>query len=87
MVSYGADYLYISQADNGALVFGGHIDGFNSYTQRGQFANVQTVAESAAALIPSISRLRLPSPLGRHSGHDAGTEVRSFAARRSETCI
>jgi len=59
VVSYGADYLYISQADNGALVFGGHIDGFNSYTQRGQFANVQTVAESAVALIPSISRLRL----------------------------
>jgi sarcosine oxidase subunit beta len=40
-------------------VFGGHIDGFNTYTQRGQFPKVQTVAECAVALMPSISRLRL----------------------------
>jgi sarcosine oxidase subunit beta len=59
VVSLGADYLYISQSDKGSLVFGGHIDGFNSYTQRGQFPKVQTAAEAAVALIPSISRLRL----------------------------
>jgi sarcosine oxidase subunit beta len=40
-------------------VFGGHIDGFNTYTQRGQFPKVQTVAECAVALMPCISRLRL----------------------------
>src|SRR5580658_4158267 len=59
VLSFGAELFYISQSDKGGLVFGGHIDGFNSYTQRGQFAKVQTVAECAVALIPSISRLRL----------------------------
>ena len=59
VLSFGAELFYISQSDKGGLVFGGHIDGFNSYTQRGQFPKVQTVAESAVALIPSISRLRL----------------------------
>ena len=59
VISFGAELFYISQSDKGGLVFGGHIDGFNSYTQRGQFHKVQTVAECAVALIPSISRLRL----------------------------
>jgi heterotetrameric sarcosine oxidase beta subunit len=59
VISFGAELFYISQSDKGGLVFGGHIDGFNAYTQRGQFPKVQTVAECAVALIPSISRLRL----------------------------
>ena len=59
VVSFGADLFYISQSDRGGLVFGGHIDGFNSYTQRGQFPKVQTVAECAVALMPLISRLRV----------------------------
>jgi len=59
VISFGAELFYISQSDKGGLVFGGHIDGFNSYTQRGQFPKVQEVAECAVALIPSISRLRL----------------------------
>jgi methylglutamate dehydrogenase subunit A len=59
VVSFGAELFYISQSDKGGMVFGGHIDGFNSYTQRGQFPKIQTVAECAVALIPSMSRLRL----------------------------
>jgi methylglutamate dehydrogenase subunit A len=59
VVSFGAELFYISQSDKGGLVFGGHIDGFNSYSQRGQFPKVQSVAECAVALIPSISRLKL----------------------------
>ena len=59
VISFGAELFYISQSDKGGLVFGGHIDGFNTYTQRGQFPKVQDVAECAVALIPSISRLRL----------------------------
>jgi heterotetrameric sarcosine oxidase beta subunit len=59
VISFGAELFYISQSDKGGLVFGGHIDGFNSYTQRGQFPKVQEVAECAVALMPSISRLRL----------------------------
>ena len=59
VISFGAELFYISQSDKGGLVFGGHIDGFNTYTQRGQFQKVQTVAECAVALMPCISRLRL----------------------------
>ena len=59
VISFHAELFYISQSDKGGLVFGGHIDGFNSYTQRGQFAKVQEVAQCAVALIPSVSRLRL----------------------------
>jgi sarcosine oxidase subunit beta len=59
VVSFGAELFYISQSDKGGLVFGGHIDGFNTYTQRGQFPKVQTVAECAVAVMPCVSRLRL----------------------------
>jgi methylglutamate dehydrogenase subunit A len=59
VITFGAEHFYISQSDKGGLVFGGNIDGFNSYTQRGQFPEVQKVAECAVALIPSMSRLRL----------------------------
>ena len=59
VLSFGAELFYISQSDKGGLVFGGHIDGFNSYTQRGQLPKVQAVAECAVALMPCISRLRL----------------------------
>ncbi|MGH6960600.1 MAG: FAD-dependent oxidoreductase, partial [Dongiaceae bacterium] len=59
VLSFGAELFYISQSDKGGLVFGGHIDGFNTYTQRGQFPKVQAVAECAVALMPCISRLRL----------------------------
>ena len=59
VISFGAELFYISQSDKGGLVFGGHIDGFNTYTQRGQLPKVQTVAECIVALIPAASRLRL----------------------------
>jgi sarcosine oxidase subunit beta len=59
VISFGADLYYISQSDRGGMVFGGHIDGFNSYTQRGQLPKVQTVAECAIALMPGMSRLRV----------------------------
>jgi methylglutamate dehydrogenase subunit A len=59
VVTFGVEHFYISQSDKGGLVFGGHLDGFNSYTQRGQFAKVRNAAECAVALIPAISRLRL----------------------------
>jgi len=59
VISFGAELFYLSQSDKGGLVLGGHIDGFNSYTQRGAISKVQTAAECAVALIPAISRLRL----------------------------
>jgi heterotetrameric sarcosine oxidase beta subunit len=59
VVSWGAELFYLSQSDKGGLVFGGHIDGFNTYTQRGQMPKVQSVAECAVSLMPFVSRLKL----------------------------
>jgi len=59
VVAYGADHFYVSQSDKGGLVFGGGLDGYNSYAQRGNLAAVRDVAEAAIALMPCISRLRL----------------------------
>jgi heterotetrameric sarcosine oxidase beta subunit len=59
VVSWGAELFYLSQSDKGGLVFGGHIDGFNTYTQRGQFARTQTVMECVSSLMPFTQRLRL----------------------------
>ena len=59
VLSFGAELFYISQSDKGGLVFGGHIDGFNTYAQRGMLPRMQTVAECAASLIPAVSRIRL----------------------------
>jgi methylglutamate dehydrogenase subunit A len=59
VVSWGAELFYLSQSDKGGMVFGGHIDGFNTYTQRGQFHRIQTVMECATTLLPFMSRMRL----------------------------
>ncbi|TIW94403.1 MAG: sarcosine oxidase subunit beta family protein, partial [Mesorhizobium sp.] len=59
VVAYGADHFYVSQSDKGGLVFGGNLDGYNSYAQRGNLAVVREVAEAAIALMPCISRVRL----------------------------
>ena len=59
VITFGAGHFYISQSDKGGLVFGGDIDGYNSYAQRGNLPVVEDVAESGMALMPRIGRLRL----------------------------
>ncbi|WP_334174453.1 sarcosine oxidase subunit beta family protein [Pseudoxanthobacter sp.] len=59
VITYGAGHFYVSQSDKGGLVFGGDIDGYNSYAQRGNLATVENVAEAGVAMIPSLSRLRV----------------------------
>jgi sarcosine oxidase subunit beta len=59
VITFGAGHFYISQSDKGGLVFGGDIDGYNSYAQRGNLPIVEDVCECAVALIPAISRARL----------------------------
>ncbi|MFO7297865.1 MAG: sarcosine oxidase subunit beta [Proteobacteria bacterium] len=58
VVTFGAGHFYISQSDKGGLVFGGDIDGYNSYAQRGNLPIVEDVMSCAVALFPSISRVR-----------------------------
>ena len=59
VVTFGAGHLYVSQSDKGSLVFGGDIDGYNSYAQRGNLPIVKHVAAAAVSLFPNLSRLRL----------------------------
>jgi sarcosine oxidase subunit beta len=59
VVTYGAGHFYISQSDKGSLVFGGDLDGYNSYAQRGNLPAVEHVIEEGVALIPSMARLRM----------------------------
>ncbi len=59
VVTFGAGHLYISQSDKGGLVFGGDLDKYNSYAQRGNLPVVEHVAEDIMAMIPALSRARL----------------------------
>ena len=59
VITFGAGHFYISQSDKGGLVFGGDIDGYNSYAQRGNLDTLEDVCESGLALMPSISKARL----------------------------
>ncbi len=59
VVTFGAGHFYVSQSDKGGLVFGGDIDGYNSYAQRGNLPTVEDVCESAMALMPLIGRVRM----------------------------
>jgi sarcosine oxidase subunit beta len=59
VVTFGAGHFYVSQSDKGGLVFGGDIDGYNSYAQRGSLPVVEDVMESGMALMPMLGRLRV----------------------------
>jgi methylglutamate dehydrogenase subunit A len=59
VVTFGAGHFYVSQSDKGGLVFGGDIDGYNSYAQRGNLPVVEDVCEGGMSLMPMIGRLRL----------------------------
>ena len=47
VITFGAGHFYVSQSDKGGLVFGGDIDGYNSYAQRGNLPVVEDVCEGA----------------------------------------
>ncbi|MGE8584890.1 sarcosine oxidase subunit beta family protein [Agrobacterium sp. 22-3674b3] len=59
VITFGAGHFYVSQSDKGGLVFGGDIDGYNSYAQRGNLPVIEDVAEGGMALMPMIGRARL----------------------------
>ena len=59
VITFGAGHFYISQSDKGGLVFGGDIDGYNSYAQRGNLPAVEDVCEGGMAIMPMIGRLRI----------------------------
>jgi sarcosine oxidase subunit beta len=59
VITFGAGHFYVSQSDKGGLVFGGDIDGYNSYAQRGNLPTVEDVCEGGMALMPFLGRVRV----------------------------
>jgi len=59
VVTSGAAHMYVSQSDKGELVFGGDLEFYPSYAQRGNFPRVEDVAQNVLTLFPSFGRLRL----------------------------
>jgi heterotetrameric sarcosine oxidase beta subunit len=59
VVTFGAGHFYVSQSDKGGLVFGGDLDGYNSYARRGNLPMVEHVIEAGVAMIPALARVRV----------------------------
>ena len=59
VVTFGMGHLYISQSDKGGLVFGGDIDGYNSYAQRGNMPAIEDACEGGMAILPMLGRARV----------------------------
>jgi len=59
VITYGAGHFYLSQSDKGGLVFGGDIDGYNSYAQRGNLPVIEDVCEGGMSLMPSLGRAKV----------------------------
>ncbi|MGU9962220.1 MAG: sarcosine oxidase subunit beta family protein [Candidatus Puniceispirillales bacterium WSBS_2018_MAG_OTU23] len=59
VITFGAGHFYCSQSDKGGLVFGGDLDGYNSYAQRGNLPVVEDVCEGGMAILPMLGRVRL----------------------------
>jgi sarcosine oxidase subunit beta len=55
----GHGHFYVSQSDKGGMVFGGDLDMYNSYAQRGNLPVVRDVAALAVSLMPCLGRVRL----------------------------
>ena len=59
VVTSGASHVYINQTDKGEVLFGGDLDFYNSYAQRGNLPRIEYVVQSVLTLFPCLSRVRL----------------------------
>jgi sarcosine oxidase subunit beta len=59
VITFGMGHFYINQSDKGGLVYGGDIDGYNSYAQRGSLPVVEDVMSEMAAVFPSLAPVRV----------------------------
>ncbi|RWQ39856.1 MAG: sarcosine oxidase subunit beta [Mesorhizobium sp.] len=59
VLTFGMGHFYMSQSDKGGLVYGGDLDGYNSYAQRGSLPVVDEVMSEMLALFPGLARVRM----------------------------
>ncbi|MEM7742654.1 MAG: sarcosine oxidase subunit beta family protein [Pseudomonadota bacterium] len=56
---YGHGHYYISQSDKGGLVFGGDLDFYNSYAQKGNLPIYQDVMGCTMNIVPMVGRVKI----------------------------
>ncbi|WP_315924496.1 sarcosine oxidase subunit beta family protein [Mesorhizobium sp. SP-1A] len=59
VVTFGMGHFYIGQSDKGGLIYGGDLDGYNSYAQRGNLPIVEEVMAEMVALFPGLAPVRM----------------------------
>jgi len=59
VLTFGMGHFYAAQSDKGGLIYGGALDGYNSYAQRGSLPLVEEVHSEMLALFPSFASLRV----------------------------
>jgi len=56
---YGHGHFYISQSDKGGLVFGGDLDSYNSYAQKGNLPIYRDVMGCTMNILPMAGRIKV----------------------------
>ena len=59
VVTSGASHCYVSQTDKGEVLMGGDLDGYVSFSQRGNLPMIEHVSASVLCMFPCFSRLRV----------------------------
>ena len=59
VLTFGMGHFYVGQSDKGGLIYGGNLDGYNSYAQRGNLPIVEEVMSEMVALFPSLAPVRV----------------------------
>lgn len=59
VVTFGMGHFYISQSDKGGLVFGGDLDFYASYAQRGNLPTVEHAMEAGVTLMPMLAKAKV----------------------------
>ena len=68
----GVGHFYLSQSDKGGMVFGGDLDSYNSYAQKGNLPVYQNVMAACMQILPCLGRLAK----GKSGGEGSGREDR-----------
>ena len=59
VLTFGMGHFYAAQSDKGGLIYGGSLDGYNSYAQRGSLPLVEEVHSEMLALFPGLASVRV----------------------------
>ena len=59
VITSSPSHVYVNQTDKGEVLFGGDLDKYNSYAQRGNLPRIEHVVQAVLTLFPCLSRVRL----------------------------